>query len=265
MLRSLVGSEMCIRDRYQRRVRGKGTVIMSHHNAGESARIDEENKDGGNIQIGCVATDSQIICLYPPRNHGAAGDRAAQLMEQARKAFPASIELKARLWDSQRQQKLSCKSSPKGVSYYVLSQGENLLKPATCIDLVMKDFEKAYVSGGEPVRSLSYKAEFESTLKEHMQNPKTAKDKAYDARIKEVTALALENIELQLVRQDKIEYTEDLSSSLVKASENMAKSSKDLKNKYCWENAKCWIGIAVIVVIIIAVLVAAICVSTGCK
>lgn len=102
-------------------------------------------------------------------------------------------------------------------------------------------------------------------MAENMKNPRSAKDKELDKQIKAVTALALQNIDELIKREQVISVNLENADALVKSTSAFKDTSHAVKKKYCWENAKCWIGIAVIVVLIIIILVIAICVSTGCK
>jgi hypothetical protein len=237
-------------------------------NLGAAKAADEENKTGGDIHVAAITNATDILCLYPNRNSDQAGETAFELMTQVRQNLydKRKDSLAAVVWDSKSNERISFKKGREALCYFVLSKGENMYKPATCLELVMNDFEKLVENGNESTTSMKYQEGFESTLAKHAKDPKTKRDAAYENRMKEVIALALNALELQLERQTKIVYTENLSTTLVESSGRMKDSSAAVRKKYCWENAKCWIGIAVIVVIIIIILVVAICVSTGdCK
>lgn len=242
---------------------------MSTLNTGATTRADEEHKEGGEILIGAICTKKEIICLQPERDCGEAGERADAIMRHARETLYSKVEtgkLGGVLWDKSRDHRLSFRGGQEGLAFFVLSKGENMIKPATCLELIEEAFMKELKNSGTSVGSLSYQAGFEDQLKAIMHKPVSAKDEAYNTRVQQVIALGLEAIELQLERQQKLEYTEELSKTLVESSDRMRKTSSAVRKKYCWENAKCWIGIAVIVVIIVIILVIAICVSTQkCK
>eukprot|EP00658_Telonema_sp_P-2_P083111 TRINITY_DN8915_c0_g1_i3.p3 TRINITY_DN8915_c0_g1~~TRINITY_DN8915_c0_g1_i3.p3 ORF type:complete len:121 (-),score=40.76 TRINITY_DN8915_c0_g1_i3:464-826(-) len=62
MLRSLVGSEMCIRDRYQRRVRGVGTSTMATPDA--SMSFEEATNFVRGWESGAKASNDEKLKMY---------------------------------------------------------------------------------------------------------------------------------------------------------------------------------------------------------
>lgn len=227
---------------------------MSKANVDAATAADEALKEG-KIAIGAVTNKSKILCIQPKSDHN---EQIIQLAmsECASKLSPEKANLW--IWNDNKDQMMYGRAGRDGLQYWVFATGENKLRPYTCLELVQEAFE-GKVKGS--VSIMPYQVDFEPTLKSKMDRPITAKDEAYEQRFKEVTALALDSIALVLDRQKKIEYNEQLSMDLVSSSQRMKDSSHTVYKKYCCENVKCWIGIAVIIALIILVLVIAICVG----
>lgn len=70
-----------------------------------------------------------------------------------------------------------------------------------------------------------------------------------------VTVIMRENIEKVIERDNKISDLEDKSENLRETALVFSNSSRRLKNKMCFDNAKWWLLLFIILVIIITIIV----------
>merc|ERR1711934_64728 len=227
------------------------TLNMADKNTLSAAAADEKAKEG-RILIAGITNLNKILCLQPPETSGPDGENAAKIINQANKEIhvknvhvPGTFD--AWVWDHGKKQTMFRQAGVDGLTFWAFADGDNTLKPKICLDNIQKAFEQELDKSGQSAAKMQYQTGFESTLAENMKNPRSAKDKELIKR-EQVISVNLEN-----------------ADALVKSTSAFKDTSHAVKKKYCWENAKCWIGIAVIVVLIIIILVIAICVSTGCK
>merc|ERR1712070_171006 len=105
---------------------------------------------------------------------------------------------------------------------------------------------------------------FQQTLQKLVANPQPASEQALIQKINGVKMAALDALDQSMVRLKLAEANEELATQLQDSAKKMKDKTNQVKKKYCWENAKCWIFITVIALLAIGVLVLIICLSTGC-
>jgi vesicle-associated membrane protein 2 len=83
----------------------------------------------------------------------------------------------------------------------------------------------------------------------------SARLKEVQTQVEEVTKVMKHNVEMVMLRDEKLLGLLDKSEELEASSSRFARMAKRLKNKFWWQNAKTWFILAGVVIIVIGIIV----------
>merc|ERR1711865_539977 len=146
----------------------------------------------------------------------------------------------------------------------VIAEDFSYAKVTKFLNQTADNFQK--VCSGD-VQSLSAEETREITFSlregaEHWSNPNVKMSKAEEelsGKIDNLRAVAMDTLEIQMLRHGKIQEVDMNSGKLLDSSERFRNTSKDIKKMYCVKNWKLTICIIVIALVLLLVLLMVLC------
>jgi hypothetical protein len=130
-------------------------------------------------------------------------------------------------------------------------------------DVIREDFQAGGHSTAGDCTSFSTKLREKVVF--YTENPPiNEKFAAVQEQLEEAKQTTLDTIEAELQRQDLIKLVEEEADDLALSSVDFHKHAKTLKDNLWWKNAKFWICIVVLALVLIACIIGFVCLSAKC-